>query len=357
MWLFNSSIGRKLVMAITGVCLVLFVTFHVLMNAVAILWPTAYNQVCEFLGANWYALIASVGLAALFIIHIIYAVWLTLQNRKARGADRYAVTSTPPQVEWASKNMLVLGIVVLAFLIVHLIQFWAKMQLKELCEAEIAALPQLDGAPVAPAQGTLFLQMAFSQWWTPVIYVIGFVALWFHMNHGFWSMFQTTGWNGQHWLPRLKKVACWWTTIVVGLFILQAAVFTLRANQKYYTTDKDLQKQYAEYWNDRAEVLAEEINAGIVGFQMNLQERVSNGEVDMQAAEDEFKKFFEDSGVKYYQELEALTNAYDAQCPDIAQSTKMLSANKMLEDFRQQFAMMGIKVPQEAENDNNNPTK
>ncbi|MBD5214083.1 MAG: succinate dehydrogenase/fumarate reductase cytochrome b subunit, partial [Bacteroidales bacterium] len=125
MWLTSSSLGRKLVMAITGACLVLFVTFHCLMNGVAIFWPAAYNDICAFLGANWYALIASAGLALLFIIHIIYAVWLTLQNRKARGTDRYAVVSKPKQVEWASQNMLILGIVILAFLIVHMIQFWA----------------------------------------------------------------------------------------------------------------------------------------------------------------------------------------------------------------------------------------
>ena len=189
MWLKSSSIGRKLIMAITGVCLVLFVTFHAVMNGVALFWPSAYNAICAFLGANWYALIASIGLAALFVIHILYALWLTVQNRRARGTDRYAVTSTPKQVEWASKNMLVLGIVVVAFLIIHLIQFWAKMQLAEIlhCPAVV------DGATVAPQSGTLFIQAAFSQWWTPVVYIIGFVALWFHMNHGFWSMFQTAG--------------------------------------------------------------------------------------------------------------------------------------------------------------------
>ena len=128
MWLTSSSIGRKFVMAITGICLVLFVTFHCLMNSVALLWPAAYNVICQFLGANWYALVASAGLAFLFIMHIIYALWLTIQNRRARGADRYAVSSRPPQVEWSSKNMLVLGIVVLAFLAIHLIQFWAKMK-------------------------------------------------------------------------------------------------------------------------------------------------------------------------------------------------------------------------------------
>ena len=147
-------------MALTGACLVLFVTFHVLMNAVALIWPTAYNAVCEFLGANWYALIASAGLALLFIIHIIYAVWLTLQNRRARGNDRYAIAGAAPGVEWSSKNMLVLGIVVVAFLIVHMIQFWSKMQLQELMSHNLSAYPTVNGLAADPAYGTLFLQMA-----------------------------------------------------------------------------------------------------------------------------------------------------------------------------------------------------
>ena len=95
MWLTSSSVGRKFVMALTGAALVLFITFHCLMNSVAILWPSAYNAVCEFLGANWYALVASAGLALLIVIHIIYACWLTLQNRAARGFERYAVTPAP----------------------------------------------------------------------------------------------------------------------------------------------------------------------------------------------------------------------------------------------------------------------
>ena len=115
-------------MCLTGAFLILFVTFHVLMNGVAIFWPTAYNMVCEFLGANWYALIGTGVLALGFILHIVYATWLTVQNRKARGHERYEVTSRPPQVEWSSKNMLVLGIVILAFLVLHLVQFWSKMQ-------------------------------------------------------------------------------------------------------------------------------------------------------------------------------------------------------------------------------------
>ena len=237
MWLSNSSVGRKFVMALTGACLVLFVTFHCLMNAIAICWPTAYNSVCEFLGANWYALVASVGLAALFIIHIIYAVVLTVQNRRARGTERYLISKTPKSVEWSSKNMLVLGIVILAFLVVHLIQFWAKMQLQEIRGTE---------AMIPPAAGTLFIQESFKLVWTPIVYIVGFIALWFHMNHGFWSMFQSIGWDNTAWIPRLKKIGCAWVSVVVLLFIAQAIVFTVQANKNYYSKNEALREQYKD---------------------------------------------------------------------------------------------------------------
>lgn len=245
-------------MAITGACLVLFVTFHVLMNSVALLWPAAYNLICEFLGANWYALVASAGLALLFIIHIIYAVWLTVQNRRARGNDRYAIAGAAPGVEWSSKNMLVLGIVIVAFLVVHMIQFWAKMQLQELVSHNLSAYPTVEGLLADPRYGTLFLQMAFSQWWTPVVYIIGFVALWFHMNHGFWSMFHTVGWDNNIWISRLKTISCWWTSIVVALFIAQAIVFTVQAHNKFFVTNETLLEQYTEGLEELAQPAVED---------------------------------------------------------------------------------------------------
>ena len=132
MWLTNSSVGRKVVMSVTGIALVLFLTFHMAMNLVALISANGYNMICEFLGANWYALAGTIGLAALFVIHIIYAFWLTMQNRKARGSERYAVVEKPKNVEWASQNMLVLGIIVIVGLGLHLVNFWSKMQLPEL---------------------------------------------------------------------------------------------------------------------------------------------------------------------------------------------------------------------------------
>lgn len=346
MWLFSSSIGRKLVMAITGACLVLFVTFHVLMNAVALIWPTAYNQVCEFLGANWYALVASAGLAFLFILHIIYAFWLTFQNRKARGNDRYAVTSRPPQVEWASKNMLVLGIVILAFLVVHLIQFWAKMQWQELRHAELAVLPQLEGGIVLPAQGTLFLQIAFAEVWTPIVYIIGFIALWFHMNHGFWSMFQSAGWNNQTWLPRLKTIACWWTTIVIALFIAQAIVFTVHAHSKYYLTNPDLQAQYAETISEQAEPVIADFEAEMGKFQKEAQKVIAESANGMTKVQEMQADFLKTKGVEFLLKADVLRKAFAVQCSDIdvapAEYTKL---ENMYTQFQRACLQFGIELP------------
>lgn len=307
MWLTNSSIGRKLIMSITGAALILFLTFHVLMNAVAIVWPTAYNTICQLLGANWYALVASMGLAALFVLHIVYAFILTLQNRKARGNDRYNVTTLPPHVEWSSNNMLVLGIVVVAFLVAHMIQFWAKMQLVEALSHDPATWAFVDGAAANPAMGTLFLHAAFNEVWTPIVYIIGFVALWFHMNHGFWSMFQTAGWNNDTWLPRLKKIACCWTTIVVGLFTIQAVWFTIEAKNGTYLNDQALQEQYFEAYTEMMGEAQETIQTQAMEIQIS----------DASDVEKEAK--FMELQTAYEAKMNLIQTAVKTYCKDIPQ--------------------------------------
>ncbi len=323
MWLTSSSIGRKFVMAVTGICLVLFVTFHVLMNTVAIAWPTAYNVICEFLGANWYALIASMGLAVLLILHIIYASWLTILNRKARGNDRYAVTSRPPQVEWSSKNMYVLGIVILAFLVVHLIQFWARMQWQEIRGTEFS----VQDTTYAPLFGTLFIQEAFKLVWTPIVYIIGFIALWFHMNHGFWSMLHSVGWDDNHWINRLKCIGFWWTSIVIGLFCAQAIVFTVQAKNSYYTTDPKLQAQYAEYYGEKAQEILDEFQSE----QFKLQQMP-----DQSAAQAQFGNLVNEAAEK----LGPVINNANKICPD-ATTPELGNARAMYQQMQQYQQFMG----------------
>ena len=96
-------------MSISGLFLVLFLLFHMSMNLAAVFSTEAYNAICEFLGANWYALVGTLVLAAGFLVHIIYASILTLRNRAARGDKRYAVTAMPAGVSWASRNMYILS--------------------------------------------------------------------------------------------------------------------------------------------------------------------------------------------------------------------------------------------------------
>ena len=187
MWLINSSIGRKVVMSVTGVALILFLTFHCCMNIVALFSGDAYNMICELLGANWYAVVATLGLAALAVIHIVYAFILTAQNRRARGNERYEVTSKPEKVEWASQNMLVLGIIILLGLLLHLFNFWYNMMFAELVGME--------GLTHGPADGFAWIQETFANPVFVVLYIIWIVAIWFHLSHGFWSAMHTLGWN------------------------------------------------------------------------------------------------------------------------------------------------------------------
>ena len=221
MWLCNSSVGRKVVMSVTGLALILFLTFHMAMNLVAIISPEGYNLVCEFLGANWYALIATAGLAALVVIHIVYAFWLTMQNRNARGSERYAVVEKPKAVEWASQNMLVLGIIVLVGMALHLFNFWYNMQWPEILHK--LGCTAVDTTYVA--DGVYHIENTFANPVYSVIYLVWLGALWFHLTHGFWSSMQTLGWNNRIWFERWKCISNIYTTIVIIGFALVVVVY------------------------------------------------------------------------------------------------------------------------------------
>ena len=219
MWLCNSSIGRKVVMSVTGVALILFLTFHMSMNIAALFSGDAYNMICEFLGANWYALVATLGLAALAVIHILYAFWLTMQNRKARGTERYAVTTRPAGVEWSSQNMLVLGIIIILGLLLHLFNFWYNMMFAELTGIAVAH---------HPADGYAYIVDTFSCPVYVVLYIVWLVALWFHLTHGFWSAMQTFGWNGKVWYCRWKVIGIAYSTLLCLGFLVVVLWFAAK---------------------------------------------------------------------------------------------------------------------------------
>ena len=213
MWLINSSIGRKVVMSVTGIALILFLTFHGCMNVVALFSGEAYNMICEFLGANWYAVVATAGLAFLAVCHIVYAFILTAQNRSARGTSRYEVSTqvNPGKVEWASKNMLVLGLFICIGLLVHLWNFWYNMMFAEI----VGAMPA-----ISPTDGFEWIKVTFSNPVFVAIYIVWLLLIWFHLTHGFWSAMQTLGLNGKTWFCRWKVIGITYVTVLMLAFLV-----------------------------------------------------------------------------------------------------------------------------------------
>ena len=206
-------------MSVTGIALVLFLTFHASMNVVALISEEGYNLICEMLGANWYAVAATIGLAGLVVLHFIYAFWLTIQNQKARGNNKYAVRDKPEKVEWASQNMLVLGIIIILGMGLHLYNFWWHMMAAELIEGEWAE---------NAANGVYWIRQTFS---CPVysgLYLVWLVALWFHLTHGIWSALQTMGWSGKVWFQRWRCIGNIYATLVVLMFAAVVVVFAIQ---------------------------------------------------------------------------------------------------------------------------------
>ncbi len=224
MFIFNSSIGKKFIQSISGAFLIIFLIVHVTINFFSVIdsFTGKYGVVaadeklfsagdglfklgCDFMSTPIISIMVPV-LALGFLIHIIYGCWLTWQNIRARGGyKRYEVPSKAAADSWGAKNMFVLGIVVLGFIAYHLTHFWAKMQLPELL-----GIGEFENNPY------LLLQMTFGTWWALCLYILWFVALWIHLTHGFWSMFQTIGWSGKLWMKRLKVIG----VIVASLICL-----------------------------------------------------------------------------------------------------------------------------------------
>ncbi len=219
MWLINSSIGRKVVMSVTGIALILFLTFHCCMNVAALFSGKAYNMICELLGANWYAIVATLGLAALAVCHIVYAFILTAQNRRARGASRYEVTVKPEKVEWASQNMLVLGIIILLGMLLHLFNFWFNMMFAELTGMSVGHMP---------SDGFAFILDTFSNPIYVVLYLVWLAALWYHLTHGFWSAMQTLGISGKVWFKRWQCISVVYTTLLILAFAVVVLAFAFK---------------------------------------------------------------------------------------------------------------------------------
>lgn len=192
--------------------LILFLTLHLAINLSSIISREAYEVACKFMDENIFIKIMVPVLALGFVVHIVMGIVLTVQNRKARPID-YKEKGKQPKVSWASKNMLALGLIVLGILLIHLGHFWAKMQLQHFLGKEGENPYDL-------------VKTVFSNGWYVVMYIVWILALYFHISHGFWSMFQSLGASNSKWLPRLQLISKVYSIIIaVGFMIIPIYFF------------------------------------------------------------------------------------------------------------------------------------
>lgn len=238
MFIFNSSIGKKFIQAVSGAFLIVFLLLHATINFFSVIdsFTGKFGAVaaddklfsagdglfklgCDFMSTPVISIMVPV-LALGFLVHIVYGCWLTFQNVRARGGfKRYEVSSKAAADSWSARNMFVLGIVILGIIFFHLFHFWAKMQMPELLH-----VGTFENDPY------LLLTTVLGKWWILVIYLIWFAAVWLHLIHGFWSMFQTVGWDGSVWFKRVKVIGIIFASLICLMFVAVGVNAFIQAN-------------------------------------------------------------------------------------------------------------------------------
>ena len=238
MFIFNSSIGKKFIQAVSGAFLIVFLLLHATINFFSVIdsFTGKFGAVaaddklfsagdglfklgCDFMSTPVISIMVPV-LALGFLVHIVYGCWLTFQNIRARGGfKRYEVSSKAAAASWSARNMFVLGIVILGIIFFHLFHFWAKMQMPELLH-----VGTFENNPY------LLLTTVLGKWWILVIYLIWFAAVWLHLIHGFWSMFQTVGWDGSVWFKRVKVIGIIFASLICLMFVTVGINAFIQAN-------------------------------------------------------------------------------------------------------------------------------
>lgn len=218
----TSSIGRKMTMSLTGLFLILFLIVHLLGNLQLLKndQGEAFNKYAYFLTHFLPVTIISYGLYAFIVLHAVQGLLLWSDNRKAKGQG-YAVSPKVPGVSWSAKQMALLGTLIFAFILIHMGDFWWKMHNHLLSEKVYAGYN--DGIGI----NNLYerVSAAFNEPLIVVIYIVGQIALAFHLWHGFQSAFQTLGVNHPKYTPMIQFLGKAYSIIVPGLFALIPILF------------------------------------------------------------------------------------------------------------------------------------
>lgn len=222
---FTASIGRKFLMGVTGLFLVLFIIVHLTINLLLIFDDSGdlFNKGAYFMSTNPAVKIMEPILGIGFLVHIIWSFLITWENWRARPV-KYEKQDLSNASSWASRNMLILGTLILVFLVVHIMNFYWKMK--------ITGSPLLDYVIVDGVNmknsynlvSTLFKESLIYS----LFYVAGGILLGLHVVHGFWSSFQTLGLNNKIWMSRLRFVAKVYAILVAVGFSIIPLYFVLK---------------------------------------------------------------------------------------------------------------------------------
>jgi succinate dehydrogenase / fumarate reductase cytochrome b subunit len=206
-----SSIGKKVVMGLTGLFLISFLVIHCFLNSLIFVndGGLIFNEGAHFMGHNW--LIRSMELVLFLgiILHIIQSLVLTIENNKARPVS-YLKFDGNANSSWYSRSMGLLGTLILIFLIIHLAHFWIK--------SRFTGLPGED----AHGHENLYavMQETFRHGWVVALYFLSMFSLAFHLMHGFQSTFQSLGLNHHKYTPFIKKFGMGFSIIIPLIFAL-----------------------------------------------------------------------------------------------------------------------------------------
>lgn len=205
--LFSSSLGKKYLMAITGLFLCSFLVIHFLGNIALFTDPVQFNEYTRFMSSNPIIRVMEIVLVAGFLTHIVDAIILTRANKKAQPV-KYAMNKN--KSSWYSRNMGLTGSVILAFLILHLQSFWYEYKFGEV-------LMTVDSNGDSIKDMFTIVKTAFSEWWYSAIYVLAMILLGSHLNHGFQSAFQSVGLRHKKYTPTIKMLGTGFSiSITVG---------------------------------------------------------------------------------------------------------------------------------------------
>ena len=202
-----SSIGKKLVMSLTGLFLITFLVVHLLGN-LALFLPDggkSFNVYANFMTSNPLIKFISIGLYAGILLHAVQGFLIAWSNKKAKGS-KYAV-STYENGSWMSKNMALLGTLILFFLCVHMGDFWYKTKF-----TDSLAMVTYDGVEMKDLYTRV--SVAFSQVWIVIVYLIGLIALALHLLHGFQSAFTSLGIRHKKYTPMIKAMGVGFSILI-----------------------------------------------------------------------------------------------------------------------------------------------